>query len=208
MYRLQRNHGDRRKNKPALNVTQELVQFTEQERLELKKTTVSLKPAHFRWKWGNSWGNLGKNSQSCYSYHRHCFCAKKSDFTKRELMGGARHWTLVKAQWGYRGLASFQKNPKPRNQLSNHQDSQAQQFLWWSTANLGWRSSAQKVESLLWSFPDKPKVAKPGHSLTRNMAWGRGEHHLPFSTPIPNQHSRENTFFFPLDALLSPSLIF
>lgn len=34
---------DRRKNKPAQNVTQELVQFTEQGRLELKKTTVSLK---------------------------------------------------------------------------------------------------------------------------------------------------------------------
>lgn len=34
---------DRRKNKPAQNVTQKLVQFTEQEKLELKKTTVSLK---------------------------------------------------------------------------------------------------------------------------------------------------------------------
>lgn len=34
---------DRRKNKPAQNVTQKLVQFTEQERLELENTTVTLK---------------------------------------------------------------------------------------------------------------------------------------------------------------------
>lgn len=49
MYGLQRNNLDRRKNRqPAQNVSQEPVQFTERERLQLKKTTVRQKEHTFQ----------------------------------------------------------------------------------------------------------------------------------------------------------------
>jgi len=68
----------------------------------------------------------------------------------------------------------------------------------------------KKVPSLVLTRQVKRwSAVELGASLSRTIAWGRGEQHQQFSTSVSNPHPAENTetFFSPLGALLSLSLL-
>lgn len=101
------------------------------------------------------------------------------------------------------------KQNKPSNQLSNHEDphpylprAATAPMEIFSTERL---FLLKKMPSLV--FPKQVSRGELGPSLTRTIAWGKGEQHQQFSVSKLNPHPAENNFFFPLGVLLSPSLI-